>query len=72
MIKKIIFLTFIIIGCSNRPVLVPNNASSLFEDNTTAISATVYSISSDSLETSIAFDIRSDFDKYLIDVLQII
>ena len=67
MIKKIIFLTFIIIGCSNRPVLVPNDASSLFEDNT-AISATVYNISSDSIETSIAFDIRSDFDKYLIDV----
>ena len=67
MAKKIILLTFFIIGCSNKPVLVPNDASALVNDDT-AISATIYNISSDSIKVSINFDIRSNFDKYLLDV----
>ena len=67
MIKKIIFLIYFIIGCSNKPALVPEVASTLSND-TPAISTTVYNISSDSIKASITFDIRSDFDKYLLDV----
>ena len=65
--KKIILLIFFIISCSNKPVLVSNHASPLVNDDT-AISATAYNISSDSIKASITFDIRSDFDKYLLDV----
>ena len=67
MIKKIILLTFFIVGCSNKPVLVPSDASALINDDT-AISTTAYKMSSDSIKASITFDIRSDFDKYLLDV----
>ena len=65
--KKIILLIFFIISCSNKPALVPNDASPLVDDDT-AISATAYNISVDSIKASITFDIRSDFDKYLLDV----
>ena len=65
--KKIILLIFFIISCSNKPALVPNDASALVNDDT-AISATTYNISVDSIKASITFDIRSDFDKYLLDV----
>ena len=65
--KKTILLTFFIISCSNKPVLVPNDAYVLVDDDN-AISATAYNISVDSIKASITFDIRSDFDKYLLDV----
>ena len=65
--KKIILLTFFIINCSNKPALVLNDASALLNDDTT-IPATTYNISVDSVKASITFDIRSDFDKYLLDV----
>ena len=65
--KKIILLTFFIINCSNKPAHVLNDASALLNDDTT-IPATTYNISVDSIKASITFDIRSDFDKYLLDV----
>ena len=46
---------------------MPKDASALVNDDT-AISATTYNISVDSIKASITFDIRSDFDKYLLDV----
>ena len=46
---------------------MPNDASPLVDDDT-AIPATAYNISVDSIKASITFDIRSDFDKYLLDV----
>ena len=65
--KKIILLIFFIISCSNKPTLVPSDTSALV-NNDTAIPATIYNISVDSIKASITFDIRSDFDKYLLDV----
>jgi murein DD-endopeptidase MepM/ murein hydrolase activator NlpD len=65
--KKIILLIFFIISCSNKPALVLNDTSVLVNDDT-AIPATIYNISVDSIKASITFDIRSDFDKYLLDV----
>ena len=65
--KKIILLIFFIISCSNKPALVPSDTSALV-NNDTAIPATIYNISVDSIKASITFDIRSDFDKYLLDV----
>ena len=67
MMKKIILLTFFIISCSNKPNVVLNDASVLVNDDT-VISATIYNISADSIKASITFDVRSDFDEYLLDL----
>ena len=44
------------------------NEKIVLVDDDNAISATAYNISVDSIKASITFDIRSDFDKYLLDV----
>ena len=67
MMKKIALLTLFILGCSNKPALVIEDASTLVND-IASVSPTSYNISGDSIKASITFDIRSDFDKYLIDV----